>query len=135
VADKLNGVHPMLAARVVKILDVMRSAGFPMMVTEGVRTSARQRELYAQGRTAPGAIVTQCDGVTTVSNHQIRADGYGRAVDLAFVVNGGPSWDDKHPWRLYGELAAALGLAWGGKWITHPDRPHIELPDRTLDRA
>lgn len=131
-ADKLAGVHPQLLGKVLRILDVMQLAGFPMIVTDGVRTEAQQRALYAQGRTEPGAIVTQLDGVHLRSRHQIKADGFGRAVDCAFLVNGRPSWDEALPWRLYGELAIALGLAWGGHWTSFPDKPHIELPDPTI---
>ena len=47
---------------------------FDVIVVEGVRTKQRQRDLYAQGRTKPGKIVTW----TLMSKH---IDGL--AVDLA----------------------------------------------------
>ncbi len=128
-ADKLAGVHPFLIAKVAKILDAMRVLGFEMLVTDGLRTAAEQLALYRQGRTLPGPIVTQADGVTRKSNHQVRADGFGHAVDCCFVVNGRASWDDRHPWRLYGEMAKTLGLVWGGDWKGFTDRPHVELPE------
>lgn len=128
--DKLAGVHPDLVARVVKICSAMAALGYPMMVTDGVRTDAEQQALYAKGRTVPGLVVTQLDGVSGRSKHQIRSDGYGRAVDCCFMVHGLPSWDPTMPWNLYGAMAKQLGLEWGGNWITFADKPHIELPER-----
>lgn len=131
---RLDGVHPDLVARVQLILDGMKLLGFPMMVTDGVRTLKRQQELYAQGRTQPGKIVTNADGVTRKSNHQAKADGYGYAVDCCFLVDIDgdgdldPTWDKARPWERYGALAQALGLVWGGAWTGFVDKPHIELP-------
>lgn len=125
-SDKLAGVHPALRAIVLRVLSAMSELGHPMMVTDGVRTDDQQKALYAQGRTAPGKIVTNADGVLKRSNHQVHADGLGHAVDCCFLVNGKPSWADEHPWRLYGEAAKALGATWGGEFTTIVDRPHIE---------
>lgn len=128
--EKLVGVHPRLARIVPRILTAMELLGHPMLVTAGVRTAEEQAALYAQGRTAPGSIVTNADGVVKKSNHQPKGDGYGHAVDCAFVDDHGTaSWADSHPWRLYGEMAKALGCKWGGDWTTFTDRPHIELPE------
>lgn len=129
-SDKLQGIHPRLVIIVQTISEAMRILGFPMMVTDGMRTALDQEALYAKGRTAPGVIVTNADGIVHKSNHQVHADGYGHAVDMAFVdKDGHPSWAEHWPWKLYGEAAKALGCEWGGSWQTLIDRPHIELPD------
>ena len=125
---KLDGVHPRLVEAVHRILDAMHALGLQMLVTDGVRTTAQQQAKYAQGRTTPGKIVTQVDGVRKRSNHQTKADGFGHAVDLCFMVDGAPSWDAGLPWRLYGEMAQSQGLVWGGSWTSFVDRPHLELP-------
>lgn len=126
---RLDGVHPGLIAAVDQILTVMAILGHPMIVTNGVRTDSEQQRLYAQGRTTPGAIVTHADGVVKKSHHQPKADGYGHAVDCCFLLHGRSSWAESHPWRLYGEVAKALGCRWGGDWTPFIDRPHIEWPD------
>lgn len=148
-SDKLAGVHPVLVEKVKKILYAMGDLGFRMIATDGVRTDAEQAARYAQGRTAPGKIVTNADGIPKdrgghgVSNHQVKADGFGHAVDMTFMDDHGtplmltddfPSWDEKKfPFVLYGAMAKALGLKWGGepsfaaKGLV--DLPHIELPD------
>lgn len=119
----LEGVHPDLV-RVVKRAITITDQDF--LVTEGVRTPARQRELYAQGRSKPGRKVTW----TLKSNHFVHADGYGHAVDLCpFPVD----WNDA---RKFAEIAKAMKLAamelrvpvvWGGDWRTNKDSPHFEL--------
>ncbi len=138
-SDKLAGVHPLLVSAVGRIQAAMQALGFTMIVTDGVRTVAEQAALYAKGRTAPGHIVTNCDGELKRSNHQPHADGFGHAVDLTFMDDHGtpiardddfPSWDEKKfPFGLYGAMAKALHLRWGGDWNAPHDTPHIELPD------
>lgn len=133
--DPLSAVHPTLARHVQRILTAMSALGFPMVVTDGVRTEAEQAALYAKGRTTPGSIVTNADGTRKKSNHQAKADGYGHAVDCAFLANGQPSWAESHPWALYGAMAKALGCVWGGDWVALHDRPHVELPDLPFVRS
>lgn len=126
-AKKLAGVHPQLIDKITRVLAAMDALGHPMMVTDGVRTLEQQRALYAQGRTAPGPVVTNCDGTEKRSNHQLRLDKLGHAVDCCFVVNGKPSWDAHLPWKAYGALGEALGLRYGGRFKM-VDCPHLELP-------
>jgi peptidoglycan LD-endopeptidase CwlK len=126
--NKLEGVHPQLVRAVERIQFAMTELGHPMLVTDGVRTLEQQQALYAQGRTAPGPIVTKADGVRAKSNHQVKDDGFGHAVDMCFLKDGKASWAEDHPWRLYGEAAKALGLVWGGEFKSIRDLPHVELP-------
>lgn len=128
-ADKLEGVHPELRHKVERIQAAMMALGFPMFVVFGVRTREQQQALYAKGRTAPGKIVTNCDGIVKKSDHQVKSDGFGHAVDLAFVNDPNTpldeTWAETSPWACYGACAKALGLGWGGDWVGILDRPHI----------
>ena len=72
---RLIGVHPDLVKVVNRAIELSTQN---FLVLEGVRTPARQAELYAQGRTKPGKVVTW----TLKSNHFKQATGYGHAVDL-----------------------------------------------------
>lgn len=119
--DRLIGVHPRLVQVVLQILDRL-----PMFVVMGVRTPEQQAALYAQGRTAPGHLVTDKDGVIRRSNHEPALDGLGHAVDCAFL--GPDPFAATHDWLAYGLLGEAAGLIWGGRWHTLVDRPHLELP-------
>jgi peptidoglycan L-alanyl-D-glutamate endopeptidase CwlK len=128
-AVDLSKLHPDLRLALDKLLAAMNALGFPMKVVQGLRSASEQQALYAEGRTAPGHVVTNADGVTHKSNHQPHLDGFGHAADLAFVVNGTVSWDPHLPWSAYGACAKALGLVWGGDWHSIVDLPHVELPD------
>ncbi len=125
----LDGLHPDLLARIGHVLEAMRVLGFPMRVVQGFRTVEAQQALYAQGRTAPGDIVTKADGVFVKSNHQAGSDGLGRAVDCAFTT--GEPFGETQPWAAYGACCEAVGLVWGGGtkhgWHAQ-DRPHAQLP-------
>jgi peptidoglycan L-alanyl-D-glutamate endopeptidase CwlK len=125
--QRLAGVSPILIERLDRVLVAMAALGFPMMPTDGLRTVEQQRALYAQGRSAPGPIVTYADGVEKKSNHQAHTDGMGHAVDCCFLIDGKPSWDAHLPWKVYGAAAEALGLKWGGHWDRLSDLPHVEL--------
>lgn len=127
---KWQGLHPVLVRRLLLVHQAMLALGFPMKLTDGLRTDEEQKALYAIGRRGkPGEkIVTKADGVRIRSNHQAKEDGFGHAADCCFIVDGVPSWDEDLPWTAYGECAKAVGLRWGiriGTWI---DRPHVELP-------
>lgn len=124
---RLIGVHPTLTDAIERILDVMEAEGAPMFVVQGVRTAEQQAELYAQGRTKPGGIVTNKDGYHFRSDHQPKDDGYGYAVDCAFV--GKQPFDPRHPWQTYGEQVEGWGLIWGGRWSHPVDSVHAEMPE------
>lgn len=112
----LSGVHPDLV-KVVRATDEDWSRdGLGLIVTEGVRTTLRQAELYKVAATQ-----------TMNSRHLT-----GHAVDLAATVNGDVRWD----WPLYHRLGALMKsnalrlgvkMVWGGDWKTFKDGPHFEL--------
>jgi peptidoglycan L-alanyl-D-glutamate endopeptidase CwlK len=136
----LAGVHPDLVRVVERALALSR---VDFMVIEGVRTPARQRELYAQGRTKPGPKVTW----TMNSNHFVKADGFGHAVDLLPAPydwkiddpKSTPEIDDNFAlvaaamYRAADELG--VRIRWGANWDGdrqwrergETDNPHFEL--------
>jgi len=122
----LNEVHPDLI-RVMQ--EAIKDTPIEFTITEGVRTTARQRQLYAQGRTEPGKILTSADGITLFSNHQKKTDGYGHAVDLyANPINVNDTKNIKIVADHILDTAKRLGvkMEWGGNWKMR-DYPHFEL--------
>ena len=129
---RLKGVHPDMVKVVERAIAISPQ---DFMVLEGVRTPARQKELYAQGRTKPGNKVTW----TLNSNHFVNAKtGFGHAVDLVpFPVD----WNTLSKFDAVSKamFAAAkeLGIAirWGADWDKdgkprekgESDSPHFEL--------
>lgn len=112
--DRLSGVHPDLVAVVRRALEITE---VDFAVLEGVRSRARQEQLFKQKATK-----------TMNSRHLT-----GHAVDLAPYVGGQVRWD----WPLYHKLAATVKAAaaelevpieWGGDWTTFKDGPHFQLP-------
>jgi peptidoglycan L-alanyl-D-glutamate endopeptidase CwlK len=100
--------------------------GYSLQVTCVHRTPAEQYELYCQGRTKPGDVVTQIDGTTKLGAHNYYP---ARAIDVAVVskATGRITWDEK----LYAPLVAIAtkyGLESGGGWTSFKDWPHIQIP-------
>jgi hypothetical protein len=93
--------------------------GLKAIVTSGNRTFAEQNDLFAQGRTKPGSIVTKARG--GFSNHN-----YGIAVDVTIFRGTNPIFESPH-YRELGKIGKALGLTWGGDWVSINDEPHFEI--------
>ena len=136
--DKMRKVHP-------KLVEVMKAAiensPFDFRITDGARTAEEQNYLYQQGRTRAGQKVTNCDGYKAKSNHQIKADGYGHAVDIfpCGVVENGvyrkftseEGYDEKKLRLIANHILAVaksknVNVEWGGNWKMN-DTPHFEL--------
>jgi len=123
------GVHPDIR-RVFDIVVVF----FDCACTSGVRTTEEQQKLFAQGRTEPGAIVTNCDGVEKLSNHQVPPGEYfGMAVDVdPYPID----YNDRARYFAFAIVVKAVALAldvpleWGGDWERFPDLPHWQLVRR-----
>lgn len=129
--NSLKGIHPNL----VKVMnEAIKNTPIDFTITDGIRTTAQQQKLYAKGRTAPGEKVTNADGVKNKSNHQLKADGYGHAVDLYPYVNGKIDFADTHgnlpKIAVHIKQVAAnlnIKIGWGGDWKGSWDKPHFEL--------
>jgi peptidoglycan L-alanyl-D-glutamate endopeptidase CwlK len=120
---RLSQVHPELARRVRLAITELNGQELNIQVVQGLRSFDEQNVLYAQGRTAPGKIVTNAKG--GYSNHN-----FGLAVDLCpFLSDGKPHWSaSEGTWKAIGKAAERQGLEWGGRWKTFVDRPHVQLP-------
>lgn len=100
---------------------------FDFTVLCGTRTVEEQQELYAQGRTKPGKIVTWIDGVTQKSNHNYTPS---RAVDVApYPID----WNNLERFKALAKIVKRIAfensveIVWGGDWKKKPDFPHFEL--------
>ncbi len=98
--------------------------GTHLIITCTYRSPEEQWELYQQGRTKPGSVITQLDGRTKRSNHNCHPS---RAIDFAVVVGGKITWSDTDYLNV-GPYMERHGLVWGGRWKTLKDYPHVELP-------
>lgn len=110
----LRGVHPDMVRVVKRAISI---SDIDFTVIEGLRSPARQKELFAKGATK------------TMRSRHI----HGFAVDIAPYVGGSIRWD----WPLFDKIEAAMKKAaklenvlitWGGDWKSFKDGPHWELP-------
>lgn len=114
--ERMKGVHPALVAVIERATE---QSLVDFIVTEGLRTAARQAALVKAGASR------------TLKSRHIT----GHAVDLAAIVDGKVRWD----WPLYPRIAEAVKnaatdlttpLVWGGDWVSLRDGPHFELDRR-----
>lgn len=92
-------------------------------ISDGRRTMSQQRDIYAQGRTKPGKVVSNAKPGQSAHN-------FGYAVDLwPLKANGDFDWTAKvQLFKTMGSIAESLGLTWGGGFRTLFDAPHCEHP-------
>ena len=117
---KPTDLLPLVKRQADKFVQEMEMLGLPIRITEGYRSPERQNELYAQGRTTKGPVVTNAKAGE--SQHQ-----YGNAIDIVFRKLGYDATNDQ--WLAAASVAERLGFDWGGDWenIGFVDKPHFEL--------
>lgn len=126
--QRLEGVHPNLVKVVHRAIELSE---VDFGVLEGLRTKARQAELYAQGRTKPGKVVTwkmdsphivgkavdlipyPLDWANTAAFDAIAVAMFKAAKELGVYIRWGADWDMDGKPRERGES----------------DSPHFELID------
>lgn len=137
--NNLIGVHPLLVKLVYAAIS---DSPVDFTVVEGVRLEATQKMYYSWGRTKINpntdkmTIVTNADGVKKKSNHQVKEDGYGHAIDIYPFFLG--KVQVNHPDTItklkqiadhFKIKAAEMGISitWGGDWKNPYDPPHIQI--------
>jgi peptidoglycan LD-endopeptidase CwlK len=122
--QRLSEVYPGLAKLVREMAAQLEAEGIDIRVTQSLRTMAEQEALYAEGRTEPGAVVTNAQPGYTW--HQ-----FGLAVDVAPLTPQGVDWNTSHPvWGRIVAVGTGLGLMAGAEWRSFPDWPHFQLTGR-----
>ena len=127
--DTMAGVNQNLV-KVIK--EAIATSPFDFMVTQGLRTAKYQNELYQQGRTKRGLKVTNADGYIKKSNHQMKVDGYGYAIDFVILNGKVLDWDTESKYQAVAKHILEVGhkldvnLEWGGNW-EFKDYPHIQI--------
>lgn len=125
--DRAKLLHPKVRDEVLDILVALEKRNVNIRITQGLRTFAEQEALYARGRTASGAIVTNAKGGQSYHN-------YGLAVDFCLIHKDGKisydmaedmDHDGKKDWMEVVEEFEKRGWHWGGYW-KFKDTPHFE---------
>lgn len=121
----LKLIYPIFAEKAKQLVSNCAARGYYFWAIEGTRTIQRQKDLYAQGRTTPGHIVTNAKEYET--KHQ-----YGLAFDFCRDKDQTkqglqPDWDIE-AYKVLQEEAHKLGLISGLDWKSFREGPHVEYP-------
>lgn len=117
-------LHPLLQQKLKQLKSECEKAGLKIGISECLRSAREQDDLYAQGRTKPGRIVTNAKGSNYSSMHQ-----WGVAFDFYRNDGKGAYNNSGKFFERVGAIGKKLGLEWGGDWKSIKDMPHFQLPD------
>lgn len=116
-------LYPPFLALVEKLLANCSARGAQYYCICGTRTVQEQNDLYAQGRTKPGPIVTKAKGGESYHNFNVAADfAPDKDQDRAGLQ---PDYN-KPAYQILAEEAQKLGLEPGYFW-KFTDAPHVQL--------
>lgn len=127
--DRIDLMHPDIKEKLKKdYLEINNNLpkGVRLRFTQTLRTIKEQDDLYAQGRTKKGKIVTNAKGGQSIHN-------WGLAFDIVILLDKdgdgtfeSVSWEvDKH-WKRVVDFFKKKGWTWGGEW-GFKDYPHFEF--------
>lgn len=129
---RIDQLHPAVRSEV-KAVIIEIEKGLPeniaIRIAQGYRSIEEQNEIFAQGRTKPGKIVSKAPGGKSLHN-------FGLAIDVCLLIGGKEVvWADlktdidKDGIPDIKEIAApfeALNWFWGGNFSSIKDYPHFE---------
>lgn len=123
----------------------LKANGITVLITCTHRSNEEQAKLYAQGRTAPGRIVTKAKPGQSKHNVMLNGKPAAEAFDFVPLRYGKAIWgtngngidndpdddqkDDLEVWQRCGAIAEGLGLNWFGR----PDASFREMPHVQLE--
>lgn len=116
----IAGLDDAFKPQVMELMQRANAAGLRPVIVEGRRSQERQNELWAQGRTTPGKIVTK-------TKHSAHTKGL--AVDIYQLDENGKVNLSPEPgfYDQMAQIARPLGIMWGGDWKGFKDRPHFQF--------
>jgi peptidoglycan L-alanyl-D-glutamate endopeptidase CwlK len=115
----LNLLYYPFRIRLLRGHEAAINQGIPIRIFETYRSRKRQNDLFAQGRTAQGRIITNANAGDSM--HQ-----YGLAADLVMWIDGKWNWSATEHYKKLVLIMESVGLRGGYKW---GDYPHWELSD------
>lgn len=122
-SKSLTSLDPYVASLAREFLKLCTENGLPVTILVAFRSWNDQDALYAQGRTAPGNVVTDAMGGDSFHN-------WGLAFDCAPLVNGMINWSAMNKFDEMGALGQKVGLERGGHWTASSvnliDKPHFQ---------
>ena len=119
----INDLEPAAKTACLAHIAACEALGIKTKLIQTLRDAEYQKSLYNQGRTAPGKIVTNCDGYRKRSKHQS-----GLAWDLVPLdENGAILWSDRDVYEKMAEAAERLHITAGLRWNSLGDMDHFQV--------
>ncbi|MFC4411766.1 M15 family metallopeptidase [Chungangia koreensis] len=124
-----KGLHPIVAEKSGELVRLSKEQGIEITITDGFRSIEEQNQIYRQGRSNEGNVVTYAKGGQSYHN-------FGLAIDFALSFpDGSVSWDmsydgngnGKSDWHEVAAIGKELGFEWGGDWRSFKDYPHLQM--------
>lgn len=115
-----------MQAAALAMLHQCKAAGIDLLIYCTLRSNAEQAQLYAQGRTKPGVVVTNAK--PGQSMHNPDTNGQAWAFDAVPLVAGKAAWNNHSLVEKMGAIGEACGLQWAGRWRgSLKERVHFQL--------
>lgn len=130
-ARDLNNLHPKVKELaeifLTKANQLVNPQGYQIKVISTLRTLAEQKEIYAQGRTKPGKIVSNAIPGRSCHNWGVAFD-VGVFQDKIYCDGGSVEQQRKAEeiHKLISNTAKSIGLFWGGDFTKPKDYPHYQ---------
>lgn len=99
----IDDLDPVVAKKCRAFIAACKKEGIEVLITSTYRDMESQAEIYAQGRTRPGRIVTYAKPGHSFHNWRV-------AFDFVPIVNGKAQWNDARTFRRCRQIGEALGL-------------------------
>lgn len=115
--------HPELQMKAALLVEKCEEQNLHIKITECFRSVAEQDDLYSQGRTTAGSIVTNAKGSSYSSQHQ-----FGIAFDICRNDGKGAYNESDNFFRKVADIGKSIGLSCGIDWTSIYDPCHYYLP-------
>jgi peptidoglycan LD-endopeptidase CwlK len=127
-AKNIATLDPQVQPLATRLIEQAVANGINAKVISGSRSYKEQDEIYAQGRTKPGKVVTKARGGQSWHN-------FGLAFDIGiFSADSKTYYGESAAYKEVGKLGEALGLEWGGNW-DFVDEPHFQYNPKKYSLA
>ena len=122
--ERLNELHPLIRQDAISAYNEAVQAtpkGVHPYIVQTDRSFKESDDLYQQGRTKPGQIVSFAKGGQSIHNYKL-------ALDFCLQINGKFVWNENNPnWMIVVNCFKNRGFEWGGDWPGKKhDAPHLQ---------
>jgi peptidoglycan L-alanyl-D-glutamate endopeptidase CwlK len=130
---RIEDLHPQAQTAFLKFESILEANKVQYVRACTYRDDKEQQDLYNQGRTAPGKIVTHAKPGQSKHNFKIGDKPASLAADYYPLINGKladrKTQQERDLWAILAAAADKTGLTWGGNWPEpKTDFPHFEYP-------